>query len=93
VLEHQVLLDAIHVGRIDRGGAAEAAAAFGTFCLAQVPPTDTGAHDFPAGRNLKPLGHGLLGSDAFWTSHKSFNFLSKRARNIGITAPGSKSYF
>ena len=91
--EHQALLDAILVGRVHRGGAAEAAAALGTFALAQVPPAGARAHDFPAGRNLEPLGHGLLRSDTFWTSHKSYNFLSKRARNIGIVVAGVKSYF
>ena len=80
--EHQALLDAIHVGRVHRGGAAEVAAALGAFGLAQVPPAGTGAHDFPAGRNLESLGRGFLGLDAFWTSHKLFSCLSKRARNI-----------
>ena len=83
VLEHQVLLDAILVGLVHRGGAAEVATALGILGLAQVPPAGARSHDFPASRNLEPLGHGLLGSDAFWTSHKSFNCLLKRARNIG----------
>ena len=91
--EHQPLLDAILVGRVHRGGAAQVAAALGTLSLAQVPPAGARAHDFPAGRNLKALGRGLLGLDAFWTSHKSYNFLSKRARNIGITVQVIKSYF
>ena len=75
VAVHQALLDAILVGRVHRGGAAEVAAAFGTFSLAQVPPAGARAHDFPTGRDLKTLGRGLLGSDAFWTSHKSFSYL------------------
>src|ERR1019366_3040797 len=91
--EHQALLDAIHVGRVHRGGAAEVAAALGAFGLAQVPPTGTGAHDFPAGRNLEPLGRGFLSLDAFWTSHKLFSCLSKRARNICGSANRIKPYF
>ena len=51
------------------------------------------SHDFPAGRYFKALGRGLLGSDAFWTSHKSVNLLSKRARNIGGAAHLIKLYF
>jgi hypothetical protein len=93
VAEHHALLDAIFVGRVHRGSAAEVAASFGTLSRAQVPPAGAGAHDFPAGRYFKTLGRGLLGSDAFWTSHKSVNLLSKRARNIGGAAPLIKLYF
>jgi hypothetical protein len=93
VAKHQSLLDAILVGRVDRGGAAEIAAAFGTLSLAQVPPAGARAHNFPAGRYFKTLGRGLLGSDAFWTSHKSISLLSKRARNIGGAACLIKLYF
>jgi hypothetical protein len=93
VAEHQALLDAILVGRVHRGSAAEVAASFGTFSLAQVPPAGARAHDFPAGRYLKALGRGFLGSDAFWTSHKMINLLSKRARNIGGAAHLIKLYF
>src|ERR1035438_1213145 len=92
VAEHQALLDAIHVGRVDRGSAAESAAAFGALGLAQVPPAGTGAHDFPAGRDLKSLGRGLLRLDAFRTSHKSFSCLSKRAGNIGGRVSRIKRY-
>jgi len=73
----QALRDAIRVGRIHLGGAAEAAAALGILGLAQVAPAGTGAHDFAASRDLESLGHGLLGSDAFWTSHKSLAFFQK----------------
>ena len=76
-----------------RGGAAEVATALGILGLAQVPPAGAGAHNFPAGRNLKPLGRGLLGSDAFWTSHKSIHILFKGARNIGGAASRIKGYF
>src|ERR1019366_1209050 len=93
VAEHQPLLDAIHVGRMHRGGATKVAAALGAFGLAQVPPAGTGTHDFPAGRNLEPLGRGFLGLDAFWTSHKLFSCLSKRARNICGGANRIKPYF
>ena len=88
--EHQVLFNAILVGRVDRSHAAEAPSAFSILGLAQVPPASARAHDLPAGGNLKPLGHGLLRSDTFWTSHKSYNFLSKRAHNIGIVVAGIK---
>ena len=89
--EHQVLLNTILVGRVDRGRAAETPSALGILGLAQVPPAGARAHNFPAGGYLEPLGHGLLRSDTFWTSHKSYNFLSKRARNIGTGFAGIKS--
>ena len=91
--EGQALRNAILVGRIHLRGAAEAATAFGILGLAQVPPAGTGAHNFPAGRNLKPLGRGLPGSDTFWTSHKSIHILFKGARNIGGAASRIKGYF
>ncbi len=75
--EWQALLDAILVGGMDLGGAAQAAPALGDFGLTQMSPARTGAQHFAPGRDLEPLGHGLLGLDAFWTSHKSVNFLQK----------------
>jgi hypothetical protein len=93
VTKGQALLDAILVGRVDGGGAAEVAAALGLLGLAQVAPAGARAHHFAASRNLKTFGRGLLGLDAFWTSHKSFSFLSKRARNIGTGMQGGKRYF
>ena len=88
--EGQVLLDAIDVRRIYARRAAEAAAASGAFGLAQVAPAGAGVRDLAPSRDLETLGHRLLGLDAFWTSHKSSNLLSKRARNIGSTFPGGK---
>ena len=77
VAEGQALRDAVRVGRVNRGGASQVATAFGAFGLAQVPPAGAGVHDFPAGGDFEPLGRGLLGLDAFWSSHKSISFLSK----------------
>ena len=74
---HQGLLDAILVRGVDRGAAAEVAAALGILGLAQVPPAGARAHDLPARGDLKSLGRGLLGSDAFRTSHKSLTFFPK----------------
>jgi hypothetical protein len=71
VAERQALRDAINVGGIHRGGAAQGTAAFRSFGLRQVAATGAGAQDFSASRNLKTLGHGLSGLDAFGTSHKS----------------------
>jgi hypothetical protein len=89
--EREALLNAVCVGGIHFGGATEAAPSLGVFGLAQVPPARAGAQDFAAGCDLEPLGGGLLGLNAFWTSHKLF--LSKRARNIGGAAQRIKSYF
>jgi hypothetical protein len=78
---------------MDRSRAAQTATAFGPLGLAQVAPTRAAAQDLAPGRNLEALGRSLPGSNAFWTSHKSFNFLSKRARNIGRGITVSKRYF
>ncbi len=75
--EGQALGDAILVGEVDGAGAAQAAAAFGALGLAQVAPAGAGAQHFAAGGDLEPLGHGLLGLDAFRTSHKSLAFFQK----------------
>src|ERR1035437_4807458 len=93
VAEHQALLDVILIRRVHRGGAAQIAAAFRTLSRAQVPLAGDRAHDFPAGRDLKTLGRGLLRFDTFWTSHKSISFLSKRAGDIGSAATLIKLYF
>ena len=68
--EREVLRDAIHIGGMDRGGAAEIAAALGAFVLRQVAFTGAGAQDFSAGGDFESLGHGLLRFNTFWTSHK-----------------------
>ena len=47
---------------------------------------------FARGRYFKPFRHGLTGLDTFWTTHKSVNFLQKRARNIGSAILGSKRF-
>ena len=80
--ERQVLFDAIFVGGINSGCAAEAAAALGAFGLRQMAFARAGAQHFAAGGNLEPLGHGFLRFNAFGTSHKINFFYSKRARNI-----------
>ena len=80
--ERKVLLDSILVRRVDGGQSAKSTAAFRSFGLRQVAPSCAGAQYPSACRNLKSFGNGLLRLNAFWTSHKSVNFLSKRARNI-----------
>jgi hypothetical protein len=68
--ERQVLRDAINVGGIHTGQAAEGTAALWVFALGQVAATGARAQDLSASGNLKTLGHGLSGFDAFGTSHK-----------------------
>ena len=89
----KALRDTILIGRVDHAGAAQAAAAFRPLGLAEVPAPGAGAQHFSRGRNLEPLGRGLLGLDTFWTSHKLIQFLLKRAHNIPTAAGGIKSYF
>jgi hypothetical protein len=79
VAEREVLLDAVNVGRMHRGGAAQIAAALRAFGLGQVAFARARAHYFAAGRDLESFGHGLFGLNAFWTSHKSMFFQKERA--------------
>jgi hypothetical protein len=75
VAEREILRDAIDVGFVDRGRPAQIATALGAFGLRQMAFAGACAHDFSAGRNFEPLGHGLLRFNTFGTSHK-FNQLS-----------------
>jgi hypothetical protein len=86
VTERQVLGDAVGVGHVHAGQAAQAATAFRIFGLRQMAPTGAGAQDFSASRNLESLGHGLFGFDAFGTSHKILKSLSQKSANYTLLA-------
>ena len=82
--ERHALLDAIDVGGMHGGRAAEGATTLGVLALKQVPFAGAGAQYLATGGNLEPFRRRFLGLDAFGTSHKKQpNFESKRARNIG----------
>jgi len=70
VAEGQTLGDAIGIGGIHNGQATQGTAALGILGLRQVAPAGAGTQDFSASRNLEAFGHGLLGLNAFGTSHK-----------------------
>lgn len=91
--ERHALLNAIYIRRMHGGCASQRPAAFGVFGLQQMAFAGAGAQHLAAGGDLEPLGCGLFGLNAFWTSHKSIKFLTKRARNIGRSAARSKGYF
>jgi hypothetical protein len=80
--ERQVLLDTIFVSGMHRGGATEIAPALGVLALGQVAFAGAGTQNFAGGGDLKPLGGGLFGFDAFGATHK-LNLSQKRARNLG----------
>ena len=63
------MLDAIFVRGMNRGRATEGAASLWIFALQQVPLPGPSAQDLARGGNFEPLGRGLLGFNAFWTSH------------------------
>jgi hypothetical protein len=71
VAEHQVLCDAVGIGRINDHSTTEMAVALGVFTLCQVPVAGVMAQNFAGPGNFEPLGHGLLRFDAFGSSHKS----------------------
>jgi hypothetical protein len=76
VAEREVLLDTIHVRLVDEMRAAQTAAAFRAFGLAEVASTGATAQDFAAGSDFEPLGDRLFCFDTFGTSHK-IRFLRK----------------
>ena len=67
--ERQILLDAILIRGVNRGGAAQGAPALGILGLAQVASAGAGAQDLAAGGDLEPLGRGFLSLNALRTSH------------------------
>ena len=75
--EGHALGNPILIRGMDHARATQVTTALGILGLTQVPPAGARAQHFAAGRDLKPLGHGLLGLDAFWTSHKSIRFRLK----------------
>jgi hypothetical protein len=91
--EWEALLYPVFVGRVNRRAAAQAAPVTGGFSLHQVAPPGARAQNFSARGNFEPLGRRLFSFDAFWTSHSSFSFLSKRARNIGGHRAPGKPFF
>ena len=93
VAERQVLGDAILISRMHLGGASQLAAALGSLGLTEVSSACARAQHFSAGGYLEPLGHGLLGLNAFWTSHKSIHLVSKRGGTIDGTVNRIKLYF
>ena len=68
--EGKALFDPIFVRRMHLRGAAQAAPALGILGLAQMPSTGAGAQHFASGGYFEALRGGLLGLNAFWTSHK-----------------------
>jgi len=79
VAERQVLLDAIYVGTVNQMRAAQTAAPFRAFGLAEVPSASAVAQDLAGRRDFEPLAHGLFGFDAFGTSHKFTFYRKERA--------------
>jgi hypothetical protein len=79
VAERQTLLDAIFVRRVNAGQTAQVAAALGIFRLRQMAAASAGTQDFSGRRDFESLGRGLLGFDAFGTSHNQLSFEKERA--------------
>jgi hypothetical protein len=69
--EGKILGDAVSIGRVDLGGSAQAAAAFGVLGLEQVALAGSRTHYFAASGDLESFGNRFLSFIAFGTSHKS----------------------
>jgi hypothetical protein len=73
----QVLRDAVGIRVINHRALAETAAALGVFALQQMAFAGVAAHDFAGAGDFKSFGHGFLCFDAFGTSHKFINSITK----------------
>jgi hypothetical protein len=87
--EGEALLDTIFVGRMDRRPTPQTAPVSRGFGLHQVAPACAGAQNLATCGDFEPLGGGFLGFDAFRSSHKSINFLSKKSAQYR-RSPGTK---
>ena len=67
--EGHALGDAVGVGGTHDGNLAEGAAALGRLGLSQVANARVTTQDLAGGRDLEPLGRGLLRFDTFWATH------------------------
>jgi hypothetical protein len=76
--EGHALGDAVGVCGVHHGGLAKGAAAFGRLGLSQMANARVTTQDLAGGRDLKPLGRGLLRFDTFWATHnKNLNSVAK----------------
>jgi hypothetical protein len=88
--ERQVLRNAIRVGVIQHCAFAKPTASLGVFALGQMAETGVAAQDFAGAGDLEPFGHGFLCFDAFGTSHKFINSITKgRALYAAMAADAS----
>jgi hypothetical protein len=69
VAEGQALGDPVGIRRINEFGRPQPASAPGAFRLEQMALARVPAHDFAVGGYFEPLGHRLLGFNAFRASH------------------------
>jgi len=84
--ERHALRDAIHIRLVQDSDFAQATTALGVFGLCQVTATRAGAQDFAGGGDLKPLRSGLLGLNAFGTTHNKL--VLKKVANYTQVADG-----
>ena len=67
--EGHALGDAVGVGGVHHGDLAGGTAALGRLGLGQMPDARVTTQDLAGGRDLEPLGRGLLRFDTFWATH------------------------
>jgi hypothetical protein len=67
--ERHALGDAVGIGGIQQFRLAEVAAPFRQLGLSQMAQPRVTTQDFAGGRDLEPLGRGLLRFDTFWATH------------------------
>ena len=79
VAEREILFDAILVGFVDGGGAAQTTTALGIFALKQMPFARGGPQDLAAGGDFKSFRNRFFGLNTFWASHNQLSIEKERA--------------
>ena len=82
VTERKALCDAISICDVHHRGLAERAPTLRAFALAKVATTSPAPQHLTTGCDFKSFGHGLLGFDAFRTSHIFIRFPSKKEDGV-----------
>jgi hypothetical protein len=93
VAEGHALGNAVRVGGVHHGDFAEGATALGRLGLSQVANACVTTQNLAGGRDLKPLGRGLLRFDTFWATHIKISIQLQKSMNYTWRIPAWQARF
>ena len=91
--EGHALGDPVRVGLVHHGGFAETATARGPLGFSQMADARVTTQDLAGGRDLKPLGRGLLRFDTFWATHIKISIQLQKSMNYTWRIPAWQARF